>query len=89
MAERCPQCDYDLTGTVGAALGRCPECGHRLTLPTSPARDRRLTALRPDEARFSGRRLVVVLLILMVATVVFTMAWGVGLTPFPIDGWID
>ena len=85
MAERCPQCDYDRTGTVGATLRRCPECGHRFTLPTSSAGDGRLTALRPDEARIGGRRLLVVLLILLAATVVFTLFWGVGLTPFPVE----
>jgi hypothetical protein len=56
----CPQCHYDLRGSITPQGATCPECGPRLTerdlarLQHQPNRNRNLASPSPHEASVSG-----------------------------------
>jgi len=71
-AKRCPTCLYNLTATIDAGLLRCPECGYAFTLHefTAVSKEGRLIRLRHDEKRISGRRFILMFLLLAIVLVI-------------------
>ncbi|MGI9013090.1 MAG: hypothetical protein ACR2GY_02455 [Phycisphaerales bacterium] len=53
--HRCPECSYDLSGTIEAHLLRCPECG--LSFDAQSLFENAQVDIDPEDLQISGGRL--------------------------------
>ena len=74
-AHRCPECEYDLTGSIAAGRHQCPECGFEFELQPLLSKKYHWQRWRKDAAV----KLVILVLVLIVilAVTAFLLLWPI------------
>lgn len=81
-AKCCPECGYDLRGTIRLDLKNCPECAHRFSkrdlyvLFSRPDPGGEPFSISPHEWRIPGRWLIWALVAVIVVLVLLTVFSG-------------